>query len=75
MKKAAKRVVNTLGAGDFFTVIEFNSNAKVIGNHNLMVRATKENKENFEETPFLFPPLGLARSPFLGAVLLYTGRR
>ena len=45
MRKAAKRVINTLGVSDFFAVIEFSSQANVLGNDNLMMRATDKNKE------------------------------
>lgn len=46
MKAAALRVVNTLGVSDFFTVIEFNTNAKVLGGGDkLMMRATATNKQ------------------------------
>lgn len=45
MQKAAKRVVNSLGVTDYFAIIEFNNNATVVGDDNLMVRATDENKE------------------------------
>ncbi len=44
MKAAAKRVVNTLGVGDYFTVIQFSNNATVVGNDDLMQRATEDNK-------------------------------
>ncbi len=44
MKRAAKAVVSSLGVGDYFAVIEFNSNATVIGDENIMIRATDENK-------------------------------
>ena len=44
MQNAAKRVINTLGVSDYFTVIQFNSEATVLGNDKLMIRATDENK-------------------------------
>lgn len=44
MKEAAKRVVNTLGVSDYFAVIEFDNTATNIGDDELMIRATKENK-------------------------------
>lgn len=48
MKRAAKRVVNTLSAGDFFTVIQFNNQASILGNDWMMVRATDKNKAAFD---------------------------
>lgn len=47
MKDAAKRVVNTLGVSDYFSVIEFNGSANTISNNvNLLQRATADNKAN-----------------------------
>lgn len=37
-----------MGAGDFFTVIQFNETENILGNDDLMVRATEENKKVFE---------------------------
>ena len=55
MKDAAKRVIETLGVGDFFTVIEFNSSPKSILS-DVMVRATDENKASYiEEIDTLSP--------------------
>ena len=51
VKDAAKRVINTLGVSDFFSVIEFNSVAKHVGisggedSQVLMQRANDENKK------------------------------
>ena len=48
MKNAAKAVVNSLGVGDYFAVIEFDNFANVVGrygNNGLMMRATDENKQ------------------------------
>jgi hypothetical protein len=44
MQEAAQRVINTLGVSDYFAVIEFNSEANIIGDDYLMLRATDENK-------------------------------
>ena len=55
MKDAAKRVVNTLGVSDYYTVIEFNNDAKVLKYKNddddedLLIRATSENKQYSNE--------------------------
>ena len=52
MKEAAKRVISTLGVSDFFSVVEFNSVAKHVGesssgdNTGLMQRANDANKSN-----------------------------
>ena len=48
MKDAAKRVVNTLGVSDYFSVIEFNGSANTIiaNSVDLLQRATADNKAN-----------------------------
>lgn len=49
MKEAAKRVINTLGISDYFSVVEFNSYANQIGMRGevgVLQRATDENKNN-----------------------------
>jgi hypothetical protein len=45
MQDAARRVINTLGVSDHFAVIEFNTDAMVLGNDPYMIRATKDNKD------------------------------
>ncbi len=44
MKSAAKRVVNTLGVGDYFSVIQFSNNATIVGDDMLMLQASDNNK-------------------------------
>jgi len=54
MKKAAKAVVKSLGVGDYFAVIAFNDDARVIGDESIMIRATDENKQKIVDQIDLF---------------------
>ena len=45
MQEAAKRVINTLGVSDYFSVVQFSNEATILGNDRLMLRATDENKK------------------------------
>lgn len=51
MKEAATRVIETLGVGDFFSVITFNDKARSVGSNgrSIMQRAAAENKKKILE--------------------------
>ena len=70
MKEAATRVINTLGVGDYFKVVAFDSRAEYVGsspppdnndwnyNINHMWRATNENKEQMVKNIDELKPFG-----------------
>jgi hypothetical protein len=61
MKEAANRVINTLGVSDYFSVIEFDSVARTVGNFgdgNILKRATDENKSSISSAIDNLEPAG-----------------
>ena len=59
LKRAANLVIDTLNAGDYFTVIEFDNDAKAIGPDNgLLMSALDESKKEMKEKVDALSPSG-----------------